>query len=252
VVALGLGYLVATPLRQLPVIEFAIGFFAIAAITMTVGVTVPYFPRRAGIALLLPLAAVIAIGAWGREGYNLAGAAAVTLSLLIGGSMVGSIVGARIAHPGHLLVVAYVSTLADLYSVFHSAGLSAIVVQDQRLLPLLALPWAMAGDAGTVDLVPVLGIGDVIMISLYLVVARRHGIPPWRFALGFFFAFAFVFALLLLAGQAVPVLPFLGIAVCLAHPSVRQLRPQDRRQAFLGMAILTAAVGGLFLLEAFA
>lgn len=241
-------------LADRPLTMFAIGFFTIAVLVIWAGATVPFFPRKAGVALLLPIGGLIAIGAWGEAGYGIAGGTGVLISLLAGGSMLGAIVGARIAHPGHILVVASVSTLADLYSVFHRAGLSAVVVENERALSLLAIPWALASRDGRVDLQPVLGIGDVIMISVYLVVARRYALPLPSFLAGFLIAFGIVFALLTVPDDPipVPVLPFLGIAAILAHPRARQLRPQDRKQAVIGISVLTVAVGALFALQRFA
>ena len=241
-------------LRARPLTAFAIGFATIAVLVIWSGATVPFFSRKAGVALLLPIGGLVAIGAWGPAGYGIAGATGVLISLLAGGSMLGAIVGSRIAHPGHILVVASVSTLADLYSVFHRAGLSAVVVENERALSLLAIPWAMASGSGRVDLQPVLGIGDVIMISVYLVVARRFAMPLPTFVAGFLLAFGVVFALLVLPEHPipVPVLPFLGIAAILAHPRARQLRPQDRKQALIGISVLTLAVGALFALQRFA
>jgi hypothetical protein len=194
---------------------------------------------------VLPLAVLAAI-AYVQPAPSLPVVAAVTLALLLGGTFVGGLVGGRIQRAGHLMVVAYVSAVADLYSVFAPSGPSGHVAESERLLSVLAVPWPLPtrGEA-----VPVLGIGDVIMTALYLVAGRQLGLPPARTVAALAVAYGIVFGLLLGFRVALPALPVLGALVVLAHPRVRYLAPGDRRQAAAGMLAITVLFGALWLVR---
>src|SRR5690606_10486524 len=53
---------------------------------------------------------------------TIAGSAVVGFALLTAGAALGAALGARIERPGHLLAVAAISAVADLWSVYDPAG----------------------------------------------------------------------------------------------------------------------------------
>ncbi|MBX7196489.1 MAG: hypothetical protein K1X94_30830 [Sandaracinaceae bacterium] len=161
----------------------------------------------------------------------------VMAALLLACSSAGALVGARIQHAGHLGVVALVSSIADLASVLGDQGPSAQIAASAPTLSLLAIGGPMLG---TPDLPPMLGAGDLVMISLYAAAAHRFALPERRtwvaLAAGVIGAMIAVLAL----ERALPALPFVGVAFVVAHPSTRLPPTHERRTAALGVLVLAA------------
>ncbi len=225
---------VAPALPFAPIAGFGAAFAMVAGAVLLVGALAPAASPKGAIALIAPLGVIVAVGWWSPRG--MVGALAVVGALLTGGSLVGGIVGAGVKHPGHLLVVAWVSSLADLYSVLSPHGVSAHVIRSQAALSLAALSWPIPG---TPDISPVLGVGDVMLSTVYLVVARRHRMGIARMVIALTVGYAATFVALLVCQRALPVLPFLAGAVLLIVPGARKLQAKDRRTAFIGMGIMT-------------
>jgi hypothetical protein len=164
-------------------------------------------------------------------------AALVTFSLLVLGATIGGAVGARIEHPGHLLVVAVVSFLVDTFSVFHRRGPTATLIAARpQVLNLLALPWPLLG---TEEIAPLLGLGDVIFIALYFSAARRHGLSRPRTALALLLALLLSMASVMLWQRPIPALAPMGISILLAHPPARKLPLAERQRGYPLLAALT-------------
>ena len=141
-----LSWLVA-PVMVVPPMASAIGLFAVVvASVLLVGAATPPLPPKARAWLVLPALVIGGLAALERTATDLGSALAVSASLLFGGSLVGGVVGARIQHPSHVMVVAYVSSIADVFSVFSERGLSAQVVQSEQLLSVLAISWPIPGS----------------------------------------------------------------------------------------------------------
>jgi hypothetical protein len=237
-VGIVLGYAAVAPRpASVPVLVVALGFgLLVFALLSTCALSPPIDRRRVAFALL-PLALPIAIGVTGASASDAAGAVAVLVGLLASGSLLGSFLGGEIEHPGHLLPVAYASSLADLYSVFSPSGPTAQIVEDHPdLLAVLALPMSF----GDHRFVPVLGIGDVLMTALYLAAARRHGLDRRRLVVAFALAYAVVLAALVVTARPLPALPALGLAVLMALPEARRVPAADRSKALIGTLGLTA------------
>lgn len=218
-----------------PLFAFLIGFAVVAASMVTTALAVPLLPRAALAGVLLAIAALVLVYALGLgHGSNIAGAAVVTFALLLGASCVGSVVAGGVEDPGHLLIVAVVFTLVDTFSVFHAAGPTAAIVENETLISLVALPWPQLG-AQTTNIEPFLGMGDIIATALFVGVARRHGLHVGRTAAALFGALALTMAIVLLTEMPIPVLPFMAFAVLLVHPAARRLRRKDRKPAVLGL-----------------
>jgi len=229
-----------------PVLGFIVASSMAGACLLAVAALAPPARARYAAWALLPAVLLVLIALTGSAASGIGAVVVVTVALLSGGTLVGTVVGQRIARPGHLLVVAWVSSLADIYSVVSSTGVSAQVVESDTLLSVLALSWPYPG---TGDIVPLWGLGDVIMSAVYFSACRRHGLSRGRTAVALALALGVVLAVLLVIEQPLPVLPFMGLAVVVAHPRARRLAPEDRWQALIGMAVLTLAVAALFLLS---
>jgi hypothetical protein len=237
----------APHLPATPLVAYLVAFTAVATSVVASALATPTLPRAALAGALAAVVLLVVANVLGlTRGSNPMGAALVTLALLLGGTCIGAVVGGRIEHPGHLLVVALVFTIADSFSVLHEAGPSAAIVASETMLPLVALPWPQLG-AEELTIAPILGVGDVVAAALFAGVARRHGLALWKTGLALFFGLEIAMALVVTLARPIPALPTMALAVLVAHPEARRLRPADRRQALLGLAVL-ALVGVAFLL----
>lgn len=159
-------------------------------------------------------------------------APAVTACLLWVTTGVGHLLGPRIEHAGHMLFVAWISTVADIFSVFHHSGVTHAVAESAVALSVVALPFPMLG---TGDVVPFLGGGDVVFMALYLSVSRRHGLSAWRTWTGLGIGLLLTLAALVVFERVVPALPFLGFGVLCLQPAMRR-PPAPQRLAATALA----------------
>jgi hypothetical protein len=218
---------------------FLVGFGVVAGSAIASAWTFPPVRPRALRWLVLPLAVLLALSIWTLP--DLPAALLVTCGLLAAATLLGTVVGGAIEHPGQLVLVAVVSAAADCASVMHPSGPSAAISQSEAALSLLALPWPMLGTSA---IEPMLGAGDVVFTALYLSAARRHGLSALRSAVALALGFGCTALLVLVTERAVPALPLLGLAIVVAHPAARTLAVADRRRgtAIAVVAIALAAV----------
>jgi hypothetical protein len=214
-----------------PVLAYLCGFAAVVACTLAVAAAAP--SERAACAALAMLG-VVGLLFVQRAGASSALAPAILLALLAFGSGLGAWVGGSIEEAGHLLFVALVSSAVDTFSVAHPDGPSAALLRQPQALALLALPWPMLG---TRDVVPLLGVGDVVFASLYWAAGKRHALPRLRTLLALASGFALTALTVTLLERAIPVLPFLGVAIVAAHPEARRPQGRDMRR---GLWLVTA------------
>lgn len=242
---------VVAPLVPLPVTEtawaaiasFALAFVWVSTEVLAVGALAPRLaPKHVWLPVLLA-APLLALGV-AAPAPSL-GATALVAPLLLGaGTALGAMVGARIQHPGHLGVVAYVSSVADLTSVFHEAGPSAQILESAPALAVLAVG---APVPGTADVSPILGVGDVILVGLYLAACRAHGLATSRTLVALAIGLGLTFVVLVALARAIPALPLLGLAVVVAHPEARLPPTHERAQALAGVVVVTALAAWLWL-----
>jgi hypothetical protein len=225
-----------------PKLAYAIGFTAVAGTTVLVACACPRLSPRALVLLLIPGAVLWAVAADG--GAGLGAAMAVTAALLLAGTLIGSVVGGAIEHPGQLLFVALVSGAADLGSVLHPGGPSAVLAQTPAALNLLALPWPLLGS-GAIE--PFLGVGDIVFAAIYTASTRRHALAIGRTVLALSAAFLTTMALVLLLERPVPVLPLLGLGMMLAQPQARRPAQRDRARGWLLSTLVIALVAASLL-----
>ncbi|MBN8616932.1 MAG: hypothetical protein J0L92_40490 [Deltaproteobacteria bacterium] len=170
--------------------------------------------------------------------------ALVGVLLVLAGSSAGAWVGGRIQHAGHLGVVAVVSSIADAASVLQPSGPTAQILESAPTLSFLTLGAPMLGTA---DVPPILGVGDVVMSALYVAAARKHQLAQRRTWIALAAGLAAAMTVVLVLELPLPALPFLGVAILVAHPEARLPPPKERVQAAIGVAILLAIVAYVFL-----
>lgn len=233
----GLGAVVAPAVTVRAGPAYALAVVSVVALVLGVAVHAPSSGRSP---LWTGGLAAVALAALAlRPISGVAGSVLVTTFLLLSGTALGSAIGARVIHPGHLLLVAWVSTLADLWSVYHPAGPSRAVVCSPHALSVLALPFPLLG---TDRVEPLLGAGDVVFAALYLAAARTHNLSQRRTLAALGVGFAVAFLVVWGTGTATPVLPFLGAAFLLAQPAARYLPPPERRLGAIVAGLLTFVV----------
>ena len=169
--------------------------------------------------------------------------ALVSALLVLAGASAGAWVGSRIQHAGHLGVVAIVSSLADAASVLQPSGPTAQILESAPTLSLLTLGAPMLGTA---DVPPILGVGDVVMSALYVGAARKHHLPERCTWIALAAGLAAAMLGVLVLELPLPALPFLGVAILVAHPEARLPPRKERVQAAIGVAILIAIVVYVF------
>ena len=222
-----------------PLVAYLLAFSCVVACTLGTASQVPANTRACLVGCSAGLALLVG-AAFGRSrvGLSLSGAA-VLVALLLIGTGVGALVGRRIQHPGHLLFVAVVSSIADVWSVTQPGGISKAIVEEPLALSLAALPWPLLGSD---ELAPLLGVGDVVFTSLYLAATRAHALPLRRSLLALSAAYALTTALVVFTARPIPVLPLLGACFVIAQPAARSVNALDRRRGALVLTLIASAV----------
>jgi len=193
--------------------------------------------------VFVPVFAIAAVAMTDARASNPGAVMLITVSLLAIGTLAGGLIGGRIQHPGHLLVVAYVSSLADIFSVLHRDGVSARIVAAEAILVLAAMGWPLFG---TSELPPMLGVGDIVLTALYVTTARAHKLGVKQMVLALSVGYSATLVSLFVFARAIPALPFLGAAVIALVPPAHRLRREDLPAAILGMTTLTALFAWLW------
>jgi len=220
-----------------PRVAYAIAFTVVAAELLAAAHVAPAPSVRSAAPVLLAAAAVL-FSVRGL-GPTLLPSLGVTVALLAGSAVLGSLIGSRIEHPGHLAAVFAISSLADLWSVYDPSGPSAklalqAAAEPERLV-LFALPWPMLGSS---HIVAVIGAGDILFAALYAATLRRHGLLVMRATLAMGVGLLVGLVFLLQLERALPLLPLMGAGVMIAEPRARSLPPQDRRSVATVVVLL--------------
>lgn len=179
------------------------------------------------------------------SGARLTGESAglASAALLWTATGLGAGLGARIEKPGHLLAVAAVSGLADLWSVYDPAGPSAAlarkVAEEPDRVSAFALSFPMLG---TEHIPAIIGAGDVLFCALYLAAFERHRLPSWKALSALAIGFALALLGLLWLERPLPLLPLLGGAVVLSDARVRSLEAREGRSVLVVLALVGALI----------
>ena len=230
-----------------PLAAFVVGFGCVVGSALGVAAATPRPTPRSMLWLLPAFAVPVGLRiyevAYGPVSASLS-AVLVAGSLLAFGSLVGGMVGSRIEHPGHLLFVAVVSSLADTFSVAAPDGPSAAIASSEVALSLLAVSFPMLG---TDQIAPLLGVGDLVFTSLYVSAARAHGLPMQRTWLALGAAFVVTMLVVIELELPIPALPFMGMAMLIAQPAARVPPARDRVRGFAALGAISALFIALLL-----
>src|SRR4029078_10975698 len=115
-----------------------------------------------------------------------------------------------------------------------------------RLLSLFALSWPMVGTA---RIEPLLGVGGVVFVALYVAAATRHRLSRARTVLALASALVVTAAVVMGLALPIPALPFLGAAMLIAHPAARLPPVAERKKALVALLALTAVFATLVLVR---
>lgn len=163
-----------------------------------------------------------------------------TAALLWTATGIGASLGGRIDKPGHLLAVAAVSSLSDLWSVYDPAGPSAVlarkVAEQPDRVSAFALCFPLLGSA---HIPAIIGAGDVLFAALYLAAFERHRLPTKRALLGLGGGFVLGLAMLLWLERPLPLLPLLGAGIVLSDARVRSLPAREGKSVLVVMAVVS-------------
>jgi len=150
----------------------------------------------------------------------------VNLTLVVVAHAVGTAIGRRVQHPGHLLPACIVAAAADAVSVLHPAGPSHAIAQSDAALSVLSIQFPVPGAPAVA---PVLGVGDLVFFALVLGVVTTHGLSVLRASLLGLAGALSAGALAATLHAPIPALiPIAGLVV-LGLPAARRLRAEDRR-----------------------
>jgi hypothetical protein len=242
-VAAGLVTLLAVPLTERlpgsPISSYVAGFCAVTAqIVAASGLRARVPPGRLGLELLPgALALVCLIALDGRVGAP--AAAGITLGLLLLCTSLGAGLGRRIEQPGHVLAVALVSGLVDVWSVFDPAGpsakLSARVLAEPEALSALVLAFPALGSGTPM---PLIGAGDVVFSALYAAALARHGVDARRGLSAIALGYVLGMLTTILLARSIPLLPFMGAAVLTADRRLCSLGARDRRTLAVSVGLI--------------
>lgn len=227
-----------------PIVAYLLAFSCVVACTLGTSVQAPASARACLSGCVIGLTLLVAAAIGRTHASLLLSGSAVLVGLLLIGTGIGALVGARIQHPGHLLFVAVVSSVADIWSVTQPGGISKAIVEEPLALSFAALPWPMLGSA---ELAPLLGVGDVVFTSLYLAASRVHALPLRRSVLALAAGYALTTLLVIISERPIPVLPLLGACIVIAQPKARSVETLDRRHGAWVLSLLAGALALWFL-----
>jgi hypothetical protein len=89
----------------------------------------------------------------------------------------------------------------------------------------------------------------VVFTALYLSAGRRHGLAVRGTVLALALAFSVTAVVVIAFELPVPALPFLGLAMLIAHPEARRPPVAERTRGFVAVGVLVAVLAGLYLLR---
>jgi len=202
--------------------------------------------------------------------------AVLALALMAVSLPVGYWVGDQMQKVTNLIPVAVAFTCADIFSVWqgpskkvvedlveHQAEIEAVRSEAMANLPPEAAAAAADQAAAAIRApfvdyvvvhmpvpgmgtsVPVLGIGDFVIVALLFRVAWLHGISPLAVGVSSLLSIIVALAVSQFVGAAIPALPFIAVGVvgylALAYPRIRRLDRQEVLLSF-GVIVLFAAL----------
>lgn len=127
----------------------------------------------------------------------------------------GFLLSRGIRHTSYLVLGAWVGAVADTVSVF--AGPTAAIVKTQAV-HYLALQWGLIGSGEHAPhVLPIVGIGDFVFLSLFFCGARQLGWNEKRTFAAMAIAFVVGILSVLVRPAGLPALPFMTVCLMLGH-----------------------------------
>ncbi len=137
----------------------------------------------------------------------------------------GFLLSRGIRHTSYLVLGALVGAVADTVSVF--AGPTAAIVKTQAV-HYLALQWGLIGSGEHAPhILPIVGIGDFVFLSLFFCGARRLGWNAKRTLAAMTIAFVVGILSVLVRPAGLPALPFMTVGLMVGHWHDLHLTQQD-------------------------
>jgi hypothetical protein len=169
----------------------------------------------------------------------------VTASLLSIGGLVGGYVGGLLDQPAMLSVTAYVAALGDVFSFAHPNGITSRVLQSPRALQFLAVSMPSFDER---LFVPVIGVGDIVFGSMFMVGTRRVGLSSRKTVLALSIGLVLAGATSELLELSLPAIPAMSIMVVLFHRESWHLPVGQERRVLANLVGITVVLGGLLTL----
>jgi hypothetical protein len=218
--------------------------YAGAASTTLVALAVlagSYPPWKWRLAAATVAACAIAAFAWGAA-VGMAAPIAINAALVAAAWAIGTSIGRRIEHPGHLLPACVVVAAADATSIASQWGPTHALAQSEVALSLFAVGFPVPGTSA---FAPVLGVGDLIFMAIVFGAVAAHRLSVARAALVCALGTAVAGAASAALQTAVPALVPIAAAVVLGIPEARRVRPRDRRAATLAMIVAASVAAAV-------
>lgn len=160
------------------------------------------------------------------------GILALGLAQLLLAAGIGLWIGTGIDEKAHLIPIALVATLADIWSV--SAGATAVIIRSEQIHYFL-LRFPIIG--GPKPAVPFLiGLTDFLFFGIFYQAALRFRLGERKNLLLLAASFLIAVSSALLAGVGLPVLPFMGLLFTAGNWRNLQLKREDLKQMLLFLA----------------
>ena len=238
--AFGLGLILDGPIGLTlggPISAYIFAFVLLTIVIMASAMSLSQrWPDRSGVwAIGVGLVLVVFVTA--SDSSSTVYGLLVGFGLLIICLTAGAMIGRRIEEPNYLWPLTLVMVCFDLWSVFSSQGITQELVlapeaQETRALLVLAFPVPGLGVE------PVLGIGDVIVVSLLYSAVSWLGLSLRRLTIGLGLGFVLCLTALVITSVPLPALAF--IAPCGVAALGQEAKP---RISELVMAAVFCLIG---------
>ncbi|MET0595515.1 MAG: hypothetical protein ABW133_22640 [Polyangiaceae bacterium] len=214
--------------------DFVVFTGATTTAVVALGIAARGYPRLyVRLTTVAVAALLLAVLAW-RGATGRALPIVVDAALVAAAWGIGTSIGRRIEHPGHLLPACVVVASADAASVVSSFGPSHAIAESERALSVVAIAFPVPG---TTSFAPALGVGDLVFVALVLGAMAAHDLSITRGAL-----LAWAGAMLAGLGSAllavpIPALVPIAAAMVVGVPEARRVRAREKRVAAVAMVI---------------
>lgn len=212
---------------------------SVLALALAAPSPLAWLPRAGLAALSVALVVFVALG---RPSPRTA-LILINTSLLVIAHAIGGAIGQKVQHPGHLLPACAVAAAADVASLLHPSGPSHAIASSERALSLATVGAPLAGSH---DVAPAVGFGDLLFLALILGVAAAHHLSTARAAAAGALGLGAAGTFAAILKRPFPALVSIAVLTILIVPEARKIRAEDKTTVRYALAIAAAvAVGSL-------